>query len=85
MMEMTVDESEIVSKVLKDLAKSTQANYKVTLNQLLTFVNSNEGLSKEISIDDLAEEARDDIAKTQERIDLFFRWLQNEKIEGRIE
>ena len=39
-MEMRVDASEVVSNVLKDLAKSTQANYKATLKQFLTFVNS---------------------------------------------
>lgn len=81
-MEMRVDESEVVSKVLKDLAKSTQANYKATLKQLLTFVNSKEGLSQEISIDELVAEAKTDVKKTQERIDLFFKWLQREDIEG---
>ncbi|MDH5688051.1 MAG: site-specific integrase [Candidatus Bathyarchaeota archaeon] len=81
-MEMRVDESEVVSKVLKDLAKSTQANYKATLKQLLTFVNSKEGLSQEISIEELVAEAKTDVKETQERIDQFFKWLQREDIEG---
>ena len=48
-MEMTVDESEVVSEVLKDLAKSTQANYKVTLNQFHEFVNSREVMSRDFN------------------------------------
>ena len=80
-MEMRVDASEVVSDVLKDLAKSTQANYKATLKQFLTFVNSKEGLPQEISIDELVAEARTDVKETQERIDLFFKWLQGEDVE----
>jgi len=81
-MEMRVDASEVVSNVLKDLAKSTQANYKATLKQFLTFVNSKEGLTQEIPIEELVAEARTDVKETQERIDLFFKWLQGEDIEG---
>jgi len=81
-MEMRVDESEVVSKVLKDLAKSTQANYKVTLKQFLQFVNCKEGLSQEISIDELVMEGKEDVTRTQDRINLFLKWLQNKKIEG---
>ena len=81
-MEMRVDASEVVSNVLKDLAKSTQANYKATLKQFLDFVNSKEGLRQQISIEELVTEARTDVKETQERIDLFFKWLQGEDIEG---
>jgi len=79
---MRVAESKVVSEVLEDLAESTQHNYKTTLKQFLKFVNSKEGLSKEISIDDLIAEAKEDVEKTQERIDLFYRWLQNIEVDG---
>ncbi len=75
-------ESEFVKDVLKGLSRNTQHNYKATLKQFLRFVNSKEDLSKKISIDDLIEEAKSDVKKTQERIDLFFKWLQNMKIEN---
>lgn len=79
---MRVEESKVVGEVLKDLAKNTQINYKITLKQFLKFVNSKEGLNKEILIDDLIAEAKEDVEKTQERIDLFYRWLQNTKVDG---
>lgn len=79
---MRVAESKVVSEVLEDLAESTQHNYKTALKQFLKFVNSKEGLSKGISIDDLIAEAKKDVKKTQERIDLFYRWLQNIKVDG---
>ena len=76
-----VGESAVVKEVFKDLAEKTQLDYKTTLNHFLTFVNSKEGLSKEFSIDDLVKEAKSNVKETQERIDLFFKWLQNKKVE----
>jgi len=81
MSKMGVEESKVIGEVLKDLAKNTQKNYKVTLNQFLKFVNSKEGLNKEILIDDLVTEAKEDVEKTQDRIDNFYKWLQNETVE----
>jgi len=48
---MRVEESKVVSGILEDLAENTRINYKTTLKQFLKFVNSKEGLNKEISID----------------------------------
>ena len=79
---MGVEESPIVREVLKNLAESTQKNYKVTLTQLLEFVNSKEGLSKEISIDNVVALAKSDVKEIQTLIDNFYYWLQNEKVEG---
>ncbi len=79
---MRVAESKAVIGVLEDLARNTQNNYKVTLDQFLEFVNSKEGLDKEISVDDLIAEAKEDLEKTQDRIDNFYKWLQNEKVES---
>lgn len=79
---MGIEESKIVGEVLKVLAKNTQKNYKATLKQFLQFVNSEEGLSKTISIEDLVELAKSDVKEIQKLIDLFYKWLQNEKVEG---
>ena len=40
---MGIEDSKILGEVLKVLAKNTQKNYKATLKQFLTFVNSKEG------------------------------------------
>ena len=79
---MGVEESKIVMEVFEDLAKSTQLNYKATLKQFLEFANSKEGLSKAISIGDLVELAKTDVKGIQDLIDLFYKWLQNEQVEG---
>ncbi len=68
------------SEVFEYLAENTRINYKTTLKQFLEFANSEEGVS--FSIDDLIAEAKTDVKKTQTRIDLFYKWLQNEGIEG---
>jgi len=75
-------ESEYVKEVFKSLSTNSQPSYKTTLKEFLTFVNSKEGLSEKIFIDDLVEEAKSDVKKIQERIDQFFKWLQNVKVEG---
>ena len=77
---MGVEESEIVMEVFEGLAKSTQLNYKATLKQFVEFANSREGVS--FSIDDLVALAKSDVKEIQSLIDLFYKWLQNEKIEG---
>ena len=79
---MEIEESKVVVEVLEDLAENTRMNCKVSLKQFLKFVNSKEGLSEAISIDDLVTEAKEDVTITQERMDQFYQWLQNEKIEG---
>lgn len=77
---MEVEESEVVSEVLKDLATTTQYNYKATLKQFLEFANSREGVS--FSIDDLVELAKRDVEAIQVLIDLFYKWLQGLPVEG---
>jgi len=79
---MGVEESKIVEEALEGLAENTRMNIKTSLKQFLRFVNSKEGLSKAISIDDLVTEAKEDVTITQERMDQFYNWLQDEKIEG---
>ncbi|UCE96290.1 MAG: hypothetical protein JSV51_01385, partial [Candidatus Bathyarchaeota archaeon] len=78
---MGFEESEVVSEVLGDLAENTRYNYRSTLKHFMEFVNSKKE-ENELSIDDVVTEARNNIGKTQERIDLFYRWLQSEKVEG---
>jgi len=77
-----LEESSFVKDALEGLAKNTKNNYKASLRQFLRFVNSKEDLKKEISIDDLINEAKADIIKTQEKIDLFFSWLMNNEVKG---
>ena len=77
-----IEEFESVISVLGDLAKETRIQYKSTLRQFLQFLNSNEGLTREVTPDDLIEEAKRDIDSTQKQIDNFYKWLQGEKIEG---
>jgi len=81
MSKMRVEESAIVSEVLDGLSRNTQINYKTTLRQLLKFVNSKEGLSKEVTIDEFIEEAKTNIPQLQGLIDNFYKWLQNIKVE----
>lgn len=70
-----VGEYKTVKEVLEDMAKSTKDNYKTTLRQYLDFVNG-------LTPDELIEEARRDIKKTQGRISDFYKWLQGQEIEG---
>jgi len=70
---MEIEESKIVKDILQDLAESTKVSYITTLNRFVReFV-------KDKTIDELAEEAKTDVTKTQQRIDNFFKWLQLEK------
>lgn len=62
------------------VSKNTEYNYLDAVNQYLQFVNSEGGLKKELTLDDLIEEAKINIEKTKERIRLFFLWLQNESL-----
>jgi hypothetical protein len=68
-------ESPYVKDALDGLAQNTINNYNATLRQLLMFVNSKKDLDKEITIDDFIKEAKTDITKTEEKLDLFFFWL----------
>jgi len=79
---MGVEESKIVEEVLEGLAENTRMNCKTSLKQFLRFVNSKEGLREAFSIDDVVTEAKENVTITQERMDQFYNWLQNEKIEG---
>jgi site-specific recombinase XerD len=79
---MGIEESKNVSEVLDGLAVNTQNNYKTTLKQFVEqFIQSREE-ERNVSIDDLVAEAKEDVTKTQERMDQFYKWLQNEKVEG---
>lgn len=80
-MKSEIEQFETVKEVLEDMAKSTKDNYRVTLKQFLEFVNSEEE-KVELTPDNLIEEARTDIKKTEGRISNFFKWLQGQKIEG---
>ena len=79
---MEIEESKIVEEALEGLTENTRMNSKTSLKQFLKFANSKEGLSKTISIDDVVIEAKEDVTRTQEHMDQFYRWSQNEKIEG---
>jgi len=71
-----LEKFQTVKEVLEDMAKSTRDNYKVTLRQYLEFVNG-------LTPDELIEEAKTDVKKTQGRISNFYKWLQGQEIEGR--
>ncbi len=77
-----LEESGFVRDAFEGLSESSQLNYLSSLRQFRRFVNSKEGLDKEISIDDVVFEAKKDVTEIQEKMDLFYIWLQNEKIEG---
>lgn len=75
-------ESPYVKDALDGLAQNTINNYHATLRQFLRFVNSKKSLDKKITIEYVINEAQADITKTEEKIDLFFKWLMNKEIEG---
>lgn len=72
---MGVEESKVVKGVMENLAESTKTSYITTLNR---FVND---FVKTMTIDELIEEAKTDVKKTQQRIDDFYKWLQTKRIE----
>jgi len=80
-----LEESAFVRSALEGLAENTINNYKASLRQFLSFVNSKKDLSKETTINDLVKEAKTDITKTEEKIDLFFNWLLNKEIKGYLQ
>ena len=80
-----LEESAFVRSALEGLAENTINNYKASLRQFLSFVNSKKDLSKETTINDLVKEAKTEITKTEEKIDLFFNWLLNKEIKGYIQ
>jgi site-specific recombinase XerC/soluble cytochrome b562 len=75
-------ESPHVNTVLEDLSENSQQNYLSSLRQFLRFLNSREDLKKEITIEEVIEEAKTDVKKTQEKMDQFYLWLQNKKVKG---
>lgn len=77
-----LEQSLFVREVLDGLSKNTQLNYKASLRQFLRFVNSKENLSREVSIDELIKEAKADVGKIEELLDLFYNWLQNKEVKG---
>ena len=56
----------------------TLKNYRATIKQFIMFVNSEEGLDRELTATDLVEEAKADVRWAQVRIQDFFAWLQGE-------
>ncbi|MCW4020709.1 MAG: hypothetical protein NWF14_05735, partial [Candidatus Bathyarchaeota archaeon] len=56
----------------------TLKNYRATIKQFIIFVNSEEGLDRELTPTDLVEEAKADVRLAQVRIQDFFIWLQGE-------
>ncbi len=66
---MRIEESKVVKDILQDLAESTKGSYITTLNRFVReFV-------KDKTMDELVNEAKTDVKKTQQRIDDFFKWL----------
>ena len=63
-----------------NVSKHTKDNYLDALEQYEKFVNSQKGLAKQITPEDLVVEARRDVEKAKERIRLFFRWLQGQPL-----
>ena len=80
--DLELEQSPFVNEVLDGLSKNTQHNYKASLRQFLRFVNSKESLKREVSIDELVDEAKADVVKIEELLDLFYDWLQNQEVEG---
>jgi len=83
--DLELEQSPFVKEVLDGLSKNTQHNYKASLRQFLRFVNSKKGLNREVSIDELVKEAKADVSKIEELLDLFYDWLQNKEVEGYIQ
>ena len=77
---MKIEDSQYVQEVLEGLAKNTQINIKVTLKQFMRFINN--GAESGFTIDDVIREVKADTKLAQEHIDNFYKWLQNEKVEG---
>lgn len=69
---MEIEKSEYVKEVFENLKESTKVSYRTTLNR---FVNE---FVKTKTIAELVEEAKSDVKATQQRIDLFYKWLQTE-------
>ena len=82
MNELKLIESPHVRTALEDLSKNSQQNYLSSLKQFLIFLNSKEDLKKEVSIEDVVNEAKTNIKKTQENVDKLYLWLQNEKVDS---
>jgi hypothetical protein len=73
-------ESPYVKTVMEDLSKNSQLNYLATLRQFLRFLNSREDLKEEITIYQIVEEAKTNVTNIQEKMDRFYLWLQNKKV-----
>jgi len=77
---MGIEDSKIVSEVLKDLAHNTQTNCKTALRQFMRFINS--GAESGFTIDEVIREVKADTKLAQEHIDNFYKWLQNKEVAG---
>jgi len=64
------------------ISKNTRRDYRTALVYYLDFVNGQDGLTKEMDPDNLIQEAKGDVELVKERLDLFFLWLQGQKVEG---
>ena len=62
------------------VSKNTERDYLDALTQYLRFLNSERGLTRHITADDLVVQAKANIDQTKERIRLFFLWLQGEPL-----
>jgi hypothetical protein len=83
--DLELDQSFCVKEVLDGLSEDTKRNYKASLRQFLRFVNSKKGVNREVSIDELVTEAKADVGKIEELLDLFYDWLQNKEIKGYLQ
>ena len=70
-----LEHSSRVKEVLEGLSQNTQLNYKALLRQLLRFINSKENLNREITIDEIVNDAKSDIGNLQNVLDHFYLWL----------
>jgi len=77
---MGIEDSKIVSEVLKDLAHNTQTNCKTALRQFMRFINN--GAESGFTIDEVIREVEADTKLAQEHIDNFYKWLQNKEVAG---
>lgn len=67
-----IERSEIARQVLDGLkSKHTRRNYVTYLNRFV-----NDYLGGEFTVEELVAEAREDVRKTQKRLDGFYQWLQ---------
>jgi hypothetical protein len=80
--DLMLEQSLFVKEVLDGLSENTQRNYKASLRQFLRFANSKKDLKKEVTIDEFVRQAKADVGKIEELLDLFYDWLLNKEVNG---